>query len=52
MTQYIVLNVKLLNSQLNKLKSRIKNSTQLTLYLSSNVIDNSDDDTNFHINYH
>ena len=37
----------MLNSQLNKLKSRMKNSTQLTLNLSSNVIDNSDGDTNF-----
>ena len=30
MTQYITLNVKLFNSQLNKLKSRIKNGTEVT----------------------
>ena len=35
------------NSQLNKLKSGIKNSTKLTLNLSSNVVGNSSDDTNF-----
>ena len=28
MTQYITLNVRLSNSQLNKLKSRIKNGTE------------------------
>ena len=31
MTQYKALNVKLSNSQLNKLKSRIKNGTEITL---------------------
>ena len=31
MTQYNTLNVKLSNSQLNKLKSGIKNSTKVTL---------------------
>ena len=36
MTQYNCLNVKLSNSQLNKLKSGIKNGTQVTLNLSSN----------------
>ena len=35
------------NSQLNKLKSRIKNGTEVTLKLSSNVIGDSNDDTNF-----
>ena len=30
MTQYSTLNVKLSNSQLNKLKSRIKNGTEVT----------------------
>ena len=34
MTQYNTLNVKLSNSQLNKLKSRIKNGTEVTLILS------------------
>ena len=48
MTQYISLNVKLSNSQLNKLKSGIQNGTEVTLTLSSNVISNSnDDETNF-----
>ena len=47
MTQYNSLNVKLSNSQLNKLKSVIKNETDAVLRLSSNVIGNSDDETNF-----
>ena len=34
-------------SQLNKLKSGIKNGTGVTLNLSSNVIGNSNDETNF-----
>ena len=47
MTQYNSLNVKLLNSQLNKLKSAIKNESEVVLRLSSNMIGNSDDETNF-----
>ena len=47
MTQYNSLNVKLSNSQLNKLKSAIKNETDVVLRLSSNMIDNLDDETNF-----
>ena len=47
MTQYNSLNVKLSNSQLNKLKSAIKNGTDVVLRLSSNMVDNSDDETNF-----
>ena len=47
MTQYSTLNIKLSNSQLNKLKSGIKNGTEVTLNLSSNVIRNSNDETNF-----
>ena len=47
MTQYNSLNVKLSNSQLNKLKSAIKNETEAVLRLSSNMIGNSDDETNF-----
>ena len=35
------------NSQLNKLKSGIKNGTQVTLNLSSNLIGNSNDETSF-----
>ena len=38
MTQYNILNVKLSNSQLNKLKSEIKNETEVVLRLSSNMI--------------
>ena len=47
MTQYNSLNVKLSNSQLNKLKSAIKNETKIILRLSSNVIGNSGYETNF-----
>ena len=47
MTQYNSLNVKLSNSQLNKLKSAIKNEADAVLRLSSNMIGNSDDETNF-----
>ena len=50
MAQYNTLNVKKLElskSQLNKLKSGIKNGTQLTLKLPSNVVGHSDDETNF-----
>ena len=41
------MNVKLSNSQLNKLKSAIKNETDVVLRLSSNIIGNSGDNTNF-----
>ena len=47
MTQYNSLNVKLSNSQLNKLKSAIKNETDVVLRLSSNMIANSGNETNF-----
>ena len=47
MTLYNSLNVKLSNSQLNKLNSTIKNEIKVFLRLSSNVIGNSDDETNF-----
>ena len=47
MTQYNSLNVKLSNSQLNKLKSAIKNETDVVLRLSSNMIGNSGDNTDF-----
>ena len=47
MTQYNRLNVKLFNPQLNKLKSVIKNGIEITLNLSSNLIGNSNDATNF-----
>ena len=45
MTQYNILNVRLLSSQLNKLKSAIKNKTEIVLRLSWTMID--DDETNF-----
>ena len=45
MTEYNSLNVKLLNSQLDKLKSAIENETEVALRLSSNMIGH--DDTNF-----
>ena len=47
MTQYNSLNVKLSNSQLNKLKSSIKNETDVVLRISSNMVNNSNDNTNF-----
>ena len=47
MTHYNSLNVKLSNSQLNKLKSAMKNETDMVLRLSSNMIGNSDDEANF-----
>ena len=47
MTQYNSLNVKLSNSQLNKLKSAIKNKTEVVLRLSSNMIGNFNGETNF-----
>ena len=45
MTQYNSLNVKLSNSQLNELKSAIKNENKVVLRLSSNKI--GDNETNF-----
>ena len=45
MTPYNSLNVKLSKSQLNKLKSAIKNETEVVLRLSSNMI--GDNETNF-----
>ena len=47
MTQYNILNVKLFNLQLNKLKSRINNGTEVSLNLSSNVAGDSNDENNF-----
>ena len=47
MTQYNTLNEKLSNSQLNKLKSGIKNGTEVTLKLSSNIIGDSNVENNF-----
>ena len=47
MTQYNSLNIKLSSSQLNKFKSEIKNGTEVSLNLSSNLIGNSNDETTF-----
>ena len=47
MTQYNTLNVKLSNSQLNKLKLEIKNGTEVTLKISLNVVGDSNDENNF-----
>ena len=47
MAQYNRLNVNLSNSQLNKLKSAIKNETDVVIRLSPNMIGDSNDETNF-----
>ena len=47
MTQYNTLNVKLSNSQFSKLKSAMKNENDFVLRISSNMVGNSNDDTNF-----
>ena len=41
------MNVKLSNSQLNKLKSGIKNGTEVNLKISANIDGDSNDETNF-----
>ena len=47
MTQYNSLNVKLSSSQLNKLKLSIKNENDVVLRISSNMVSNSNNNTNF-----
>ena len=47
MTQDNTLSRKLSNSKLNKLKSGVKIGVEVTLNLSSNGIDNYNDETNF-----
>ena len=47
MTQYNTLNVKLTNLQFNKLKSGIKNGTDVTLKFSSNVVGDSNNENSF-----
>ena len=47
MRQYNCLNTKLLNSQLNKLKSAIKNENEVVTRLPPNMIGESNDQTNF-----
>ena len=46
MTQYNRLNIKLSNSQLNKLKSAIKNQNDVVIRLSPKIIRESNDKTN------
>ena len=47
MIQYHILNVKLLNSQLDKLKSGMKIGTEATSKFSSNFVGDSNDENNF-----
>ena len=47
MIQHNTLNVKWFNSQLNKLKSGIKNGNEIILNSSSNAIADFSDETNF-----
>ena len=47
MTQCNSLNVKLSNSQLNKLKSSLKNATDVVSRISSSMVGNSKDNINF-----
>ena len=47
MTQYNTLDVKLPNSRLKKLKSEIKNDTEVTLNLSSNDVGDYINEANF-----
>ena len=47
MTKHNALNVKLSNSQLNKLKLGVEFGTQVTLKLSSNAVGDSNDEANF-----
>ena len=47
MTKYNTLNVKLSNSEYDELKSGMRNGTEVTLKPPSNVIGDSNDETNF-----
>ena len=47
MTRYNSVNVKLYNSQLNKLKSTTKNPSEVSLKLSSNMVCDSNGEINF-----
>ena len=46
MTEYNSVNVKLSNSQLNKLKTAIKNETDVVIRISPNMIGDSNDKGN------
>ena len=47
MSEYNILKLKLPNSQLNKIKSRIKNDTEVTLKVSSNFVGHYKSDSKF-----
>ena len=47
MAHYNTVNLKLANYQIKKLKSGIKHGTEITLKISSNVVDDSNDKNNF-----
>ena len=47
MTQYNSVNVKLFNSELNKLKSAIKNENDVVIWLSPSMIGDSNEKGNF-----
>ena len=47
-----MLNVRLYNSQLNKLKYAIKDGTEVTLNLSLIIVGDSNDETKFRIRYY
>ena len=47
-----LINVKLSNSKLNKLKFEIKNGTEVPLKISSNVVGDSNDENNFFLNFY
>ena len=47
MIQCNTLNIKLFNSQLNKLKSGVKNGTEVTLKISSIAVGDCNDENNF-----
>ena len=47
MTQYNTFNANWVNSKLNNFRSGIKKDTEVTLKISSNVVDSSSDENNF-----
>ena len=47
MTQYNTCNIKMSKSELNKLKSEIRNGAEVTLNISSSVICDFNDEANF-----
>ena len=47
MIQYNTVNIKVSNSKQNKLKSEVKNGIKVALNVSSNVVNDSNDETDF-----